>query len=69
MIFWFHFTYFRYAGQVGYAAMGIKSPSEVITGDVFYTGDAKPTAVDYVEPTKPMVYAGVFPLHQGKEHQ
>uniref|UniRef100_A0A0R3SPD1 Translation factor GUF1 homolog, mitochondrial n=1 Tax=Hymenolepis diminuta TaxID=6216 RepID=A0A0R3SPD1_HYMDI len=58
-----------YAGQVGFATMGIKSPSEVITGDVFYSGEVKPTAVDYVEPTKPMVYAGVFPVHQGKDHQ
>ncbi|KAM3183048.1 hypothetical protein ACTXT7_011121 [Hymenolepis weldensis] len=58
-----------YAGQVGFAVMGIKSPSEVITGDVFYSGEVKPTGIDYVEPTKPMVYAGVFPVHQGKDHQ
>ncbi|KAM7535260.1 hypothetical protein Aperf_G00000097046 [Anoplocephala perfoliata] len=58
-----------YAGQVGYASMGIKSPSEVFTGDVFYTGDNKPEAVDYIEAAKPLVYAGVFPAQQGKDHQ
>ncbi len=45
----------RYAGQVGYASMGIKSPSEVITGDVFFDGTEAPTTVDYVEPVKHMV--------------
>lgn len=45
----------RFAGQVGYVAMGIQSPAEVITGDVFYKGDVKPAVEDYVEPPKPMV--------------
>ncbi len=49
------FVLFRYAGQVGYASMGIKSPSEVITGDVFFDGTEAPTTVDYVEPVKHMV--------------
>lgn len=45
----------RHTGQVGYASMGIKSPAEVVTGDVFFDGTEAPNCDNYIEPVKHMV--------------
>nr|VZI11791.1 unnamed protein product [Spirometra erinaceieuropaei] len=58
-----------YPGQVGFVSMDIHTPSEVVTGDVFYSGAKQPPTIDYIEPPKPVVYAGVYPLTHGPEYK
>uniref|UniRef100_A0A0X3NHP2 Translation factor GUF1 homolog, mitochondrial n=3 Tax=Schistocephalus solidus TaxID=70667 RepID=A0A0X3NHP2_SCHSO len=58
-----------YPGQVGFVSMDIRTPSEVVTGDVFYSGSKQSPTVNYIEPPKPVVYAGIYPVTHGPEHK
>lgn len=50
-------------GQVGYVTLGMRKCSEARIGDTFCRlGDTKVTALPGFKESKPMVYAGVFPV-------
>lgn len=51
-----------YAGQIGYAVLGMKSTNESQVGDTFHHISAPVPALPGFRPAKPMLFAGLYPM-------
>jgi len=51
-----------YAGQVGYLITGMKTVKEARVGDTIYHSKQEVTPFPGFKPSKPMVFAGIFPV-------
>lgn len=51
-------------GQVGWIVANMKDMSEAQIGDTFYLASQKIEPLEGFAPTRPMVYAGIFPVEQ-----
>ncbi|KAL7412181.1 GTP-binding protein lepa [Mrakia frigida] len=59
-------TAFLTAGQVGYVVCNMKAASEAIVGDTFHKQHENVEPLPGFRQTKPMVYAGIFPIDSGE---
>ncbi len=57
-----HQTGALYTGQVGYLISGMKTVKEARVGDTFYRAKEPVQALPGFKPSKPMVFAGIYPL-------
>jgi len=57
-----------YPGQVGYIVCNMKSAKEAVIGDTFHIKDRPTPPLLEIESSKPMLYAGVYPLNPA-EHK
>ena len=55
-----------YAGQVGYAIMGMKTVREARIGDTIFSPKAPVKPFPGFRPAKPMVFAGIFPVENSE---
>lgn len=54
------------AGQVGLIACNMRNSKESIVGDTFYLSSSTMPALPQFEPSKPMVFAGIYPTDQSQ---
>ena len=55
-----------FAGQVGYAIMGMKTVREARIGDTIFSPKTPVTPFPGFRPAKPMVFAGIFPVENSE---
>ncbi len=55
-----------YAGQVGYAIMGMKTVREARIGDTIFSPKSPVKPFPGFRPAKPMVFAGIFPIENSE---
>lgn len=57
---------FSVAGQIGLVGFNMRSSKEALIGDTLHRTDEPVEALPGFEPSKPMVFAGVYPLDQSQ---
>ncbi|KFM82118.1 Translation factor GUF1-like protein, mitochondrial, partial [Stegodyphus mimosarum] len=55
-----------FSGQAGYFIANIKNPKEAVIGDTWYKRGSVVEPLPRINPSKPMVFAGIFPSDQSR---
>ncbi|XP_063874473.1 translation factor Guf1, mitochondrial-like isoform X3 [Scylla paramamosain] len=62
-------TDYLYTGQVGYFTANIRNTKEALVGDTFYLKGEECESLPGFKETKPLVFAGVYPMDQSEHGQ